>query len=313
MRGGSGSLHCNRGVALVTALLLTALATMMAVSLVSNQHIDIRRTGNLIEGNRAYLFAMGVEEWVKQVLAKDDNKKDGLDDDWALTLPPIIVEGGQVAGKVADLQGRFNINNLLEKNAVSKHDADIFRRLLANLGLDVGLAEPVLDWLDKDADTRFQNGFGAEDDEYMGYDLPYRAANSLMSSPSELLLVKGFDLKIFQTLEPYITTLPTRTAINVNTAPAVLIAALNQDITTADAEEIIAVREDGSFSDVNTFLQQDVIKALKIPAVGLDIKTSYFLLDAFARYGDRGRGKLYSILFRQGDRVDVVMRAQEVY
>ncbi|VAW87469.1 hypothetical protein MNBD_GAMMA16-1826, partial [hydrothermal vent metagenome] len=81
----------SRGVALVTALLLTALATIMAVSLVSNQHLDIRRTGNLIEANRAYLFALGIEEWVKQVLIRDDLAKDALDEDWALALPPIMV------------------------------------------------------------------------------------------------------------------------------------------------------------------------------------------------------------------------------
>lgn len=303
----------SRGVALVTALLLTALATIMAVSLVSNQHLDIRRTGNLIEANRAYLFALGIEEWVKQVLIRDDLAKDALDEDWALALPPIMVEGGQVSGKVEDMQGRFNINNLFEKDEVSERDVAIFRRLLINLGLDIALTEPVLDWLDKDVDARFENGFGAEDDEYMGYEVPYRTPNGPMSSPSELLLVKGFNLNIFQTLQPYITTLPTRTAINVNTASAVLISALNENITVADGETIVTLREEGSFDDVNKFLQQDIIKAQNLPADGLDIKTNYFLLDAFARYGERGRGKLYSVLYRDGGRVDVVMRAQEVY
>ncbi len=303
----------SRGVALVTALLLTALATIMAVSLVSNQHLDIRRTGNLIEGNRAYLFALGIEEWVKQVLVRDDLKKDSLDEDWALTLPPIMVEGGHVSGKLEDMQGRFNINNLFDKDVVSERDLAIFRRLLTNLGLDTALAEPVLDWLDKDVDARFENGFGAEDDEYMGYEVPYRTPNGQMSSPSELLLIKGFDSRIFQTLQPYITTLPTRTAINVNTASAVLISALNENITLADAESIIALREENSFDDVNTFIQQDVLNAQNVPEAGLDIKTNYFLLDAFARYGERGRGKLYSVLYRQGGRVDVVIRAQEVY
>lgn len=309
----SENLRHNRGVALVTALLLTALATMMAVSLVSNQHIDIRRTANLVEGDRAYLFALGIEDWVKQVLTRDDLTKDGLDEDWALVLPPIVVEGGQVTGKMEDLQARFNLNNLLDNEAISAPDVAIFRRLLANLGLDMALAEPVLDWLDKDVDARFENGFGAEDDEYMGGEVPYRTSNGPMSSPSELLLVKGFDAKIFQTLQPYIIALPSRTAINVNTASAIIISALNENITMADAEAIITIREDGSFNDINAFIQQDVIKAQNLPAEGLDIKTSYFLLDAFARYGDRGRGKLYSILYRQNGRVDVIMRAQEVY
>jgi len=305
--------HKNKGVALVTALLLTALATIMAVSLVSNQHLDIRRTGNLIDGNRAYLFALGIEEWVKQVLVRDDLAKDALDEDWALTLPPIVVEGGQVSGRIEDMQGRFNINNLFENDVISERDVAIFRRLLINLGLDIALVEPVLDWLDKDVDTRFESGSGAEDDEYMGYEVPYRTANGQMTSPSELLLVKGFDLRTFQTLQPYITTLPTRTTINVNTASAVLISALNENITLADAESIIALREENSFDNINTFIQQDVLKAQNLPADGLDIKTNYFLLDAFARYGERGRGKLYSVLYRQGARVDVVIRAQEVY
>ena len=44
----------QRGVALITALLITAIATIAAVAMASRQQIDIRRTGNIIDIDRAW-------------------------------------------------------------------------------------------------------------------------------------------------------------------------------------------------------------------------------------------------------------------
>ncbi len=303
----------DRGVALITALLVTSLASIMAISLVASQQIEIRRTGNLINSDRAYVFALGVESWVKQILVRDDSKKDSLDEDWAMVLPPITVEGGQVAGRIEDMQSRFNLNNVINGGKPSAPDVQIFERLLDGIGQSPDLVQALLDWIDADIDTRFEGAGGAEDDEYTGYDLPYRAANQPLASPSELLLVKGFSQEIYDQLAPLVTALPVRTPINVNTAPAPVLAALSEKFSRSDAEALIELREESSFANVGDFLQQDMVKDRDINQDTISIKSDYFMLDGAAQYGERGKVRLFSLLSRSNNKVGVIMRAQGVY
>ena len=133
-RSGRG----QRGVALVTALLVVSLATMAAVSMATRQHVDVRRTGNLLHGEQAYAYAMAAESWALVIMDRDteDTENDTLEEDWATALPPISVEGGFVNGAIRDLQGRFNVNNLVrEDGKPSTADLDYFKRLLQVLEL----------------------------------------------------------------------------------------------------------------------------------------------------------------------------------
>jgi len=301
----------DRGIALLTALLITALASTMAVSLVSKQQIEIRRTSNLIDGDRAYIFALGAETWVKTLLARDDDKKDSLDEDWAVVLPPIVVEGGQIAGQIEDMQGRFNINNLIIDGKRSDEDVLLFQSILEALSINPDLAIAIVDWMDKDQDPNFPNG--AEDDVYMSQKIPYRAANQLMSSPSELLLVKGMTFEIYQQLAPFVSVLPERTTININTASATVLMALGEGISQADAEAFIELREETSFDNVDDFLKNDVVKSAKIKKEIISVNSGYFLLDAATRYGVRGKVRMFSLLSRKNKKVNLVMRAQGVY
>ena len=191
--GGAGG---QRGVALLTALLVVSLATVAAVAMATRQHVDVRRTGNLLHGEQAYAYALAAESWARVIMDRDaeDSSIDTLEEDWAFALPPISVEGGFVDGRITDLQGRFNINNLVGvKGAPSEADRDYFNRLLVVLDLDPALTNALLDWLDADIDARYPDG--AEDDTYLLNNPPYRAANRPLSSVSELGLVKGFSCR----------------------------------------------------------------------------------------------------------------------
>jgi general secretion pathway protein K len=105
----------QRGVALITALLIMAIATTAAVYLTVQNQLSIRRTANIITGNQAQLYALGGEALVMSVLNTDikQNQIDCLSDIWAIEAPPLPVDGGFVQGKITDLQGRFNVNNLI--------------------------------------------------------------------------------------------------------------------------------------------------------------------------------------------------------
>lgn len=309
-----GAQKREQGVALITAMLMTALASILAVSLLSDQHLNFRRTGNVLDGDRAYVFAMGVESWVQHLLVRDDKAKDSLDEDWAVVLPPIIVEGGSVAGKLEDMQGRFNINNLITAEGErSEDDVNRFRNLLRAVGASEELVSPIVDWMDKDTEPTFEGGWGAEDDEYSGYEVPYRTANQPLRSPSELMLVKGMTVEIYGQLAPFITALPSRTKVNVNTASAEVLMSLSPDITRGNAENVIELREETPFDTVQAFTDLDDIPDNAVDVDAVSVTSSYFLMDATARYGERGKVHMYSLLARDGDKVHTVMRAQGVY
>lgn len=312
--------HCGtspggqRGVALLTAILVTALASMLAVSMASRQHVEIRRTANVLESERAYLFALGAEGWVKHILQRDDPQKDSLDEDWALNLPPMSVEGAQLAGRIEDLQGRFNLNNVVRQGKMHQPTVEMFQHLLQSLEISPDLALALVDWIDEDMDVSFPAG--AEDDEYLSMPVPYRAANRPLISPSELLLIKGVTPEIYAVLAPLVTALPVPTAININTAPPQVLAVLGEDLTAAELEGLVARRTEKPFTNPNELLNEGAFqsraKVLRQPGV-LDVNSSFFLLQAAARFGDRGKVDLYSLFSRKGGKVVVLWRAQGVY
>lgn len=314
-KGGGGSVlsaRRQRGVAIITAIFYTVLASVLAVSLISTVQLEIRRTGNVIDNDRAYAFGLGVEAWVTQLLLRDDDKKDSLDEDWAIVLPPITVEGGQISGRIEDMQGRFNINNLIVEGKRSEPDVQRFNRLLQVLGVDGEIAPAIVDWLDEDAEPSFPDG--AEDEAYYSQPVPYRAANRPMASASELRLVKGVTPEIYIQLEPFICALPQRTLLNVNTASAQLLATVADGMSLADGETLIELRDEESFASVDQFLQQEIFKerAADIQKEAFSVTTDYFLVDAQTQYGERGKLRLFSLLQRKSGKVATVMRAEGV-
>lgn len=290
----------QRGVALVTALLVVALATTAAVAMAWQQQLDIRRTGNLLDGDQAYLYLLGVEDWGARILREDrrENRTDHLQEAWTTVLPPIAVEGGQVAGAIEDLQGRFNLNNLVQDGRVSEPDLEIFRRLLGALSLDPALADPVIDWLDADLEPTIPSG--AEDDIYLGLDPPYRAANRPMAHASELRLVAGVDEETWEAIVPYVTALPEATAINVNTAPVPILMSLAEGLTEADAEALAEARGDEGYTSTAAFLDAEVLAERTVPAPSITLASRYFRIDSEVMVG-RARLRMQSTLWRGED------------
>jgi len=302
-----------KGVALITAVLITAVIAIAAVAMAAQQTLDVRRTANIIDSDRAYVFALGVESWAQQMLIRDrrNNQIDSLGEDWAQHLPPITVEGAVVAGHIEDMQGLFNLNNLIDVHGkVSPLDILRFHLLLSELSIDPTLADAVVDWIDPDSDVT-QPG-GAEDAEYMHAAIPYRVANRPFTSPSELLLVKGFTADNYQKLAPYITALPVRTAINVNTAPKEVLMALASGITDSDAQELVDARGDEGFANLGDFLQHQALAGRGVNQDGLSVSSGYFLLDAATHFG-RGQIHLYSVMARSATGMVTISRGQGAF
>ncbi len=179
----------QRGVAILTAMLVVALGTVIAVNLMWSASLDLRRTTSALAADHGLMYLQGAEAWVGDILRQDQVdsiESDHLGEPWAIELPPLPVDGGAISGRVEDLQGRFNLNNLVtpqgQEDEIARRQ---FERLLVSLELDPALAGVALDWLDADGDTEFP--FGAEDATYAGFDPPYRTPNFVITSPSELL------------------------------------------------------------------------------------------------------------------------------
>lgn len=293
--------HRQTGVALLTVLLVVFLASVAATGLASVQQLAIRRSTLVLHQQQAQLYALGGEQWAAAILIRDlkENQTDHLNETWA-TLPPALpVEGGSLAGNIQDLQGRFNINNLLKPDRRTIDDGwlEILRRLLIALELDPGIAEAIADWIDPDMEPR--GLYGAEDGEYVGRTPPYLAANRPLVSISELRLIKGMDEESFDRLAPYVCALPNATPINVNTAPAPVLASLFHEPSLIKAEALIEGREPEGYPDVNTFLDMAQLSEGDLPQPSLADNSSYFLIRIEANVGE-GRAIVNSILQRDG-------------
>ena len=291
----------GRGVALITAMLITALASIAAANLVWDNALDVRRTMVMLNRDQAVQVALGAESWIMDILRQDlqDGPTDHLGEIWASDLPGLPIDGGEVFGSIEDLQGRFNINNLVDENG-NVHDESLeqFRRLLNALSIDPRFAGIAADWLDADQDAGFPDG--AEDPIYTTLLPPYKTPNQTLSSVSELAALEGMDREIFRLLKPHVTALPGRTDINVNTATPAVLQSLDEQISVSDVEGLVSERETDGFNDIQT-----AFSSLVTPDVlnRLSESTNYFQLKVVVRI-DTVRIVLYST-FQRGPQGDV--------
>ncbi len=302
----------QRGVALLTVILIVTLISITAISMRAHQEIDIRRTVNELNHAQAVMYLRGAE-YLSITVLKEDAKKskiDTLDEDWATILPPFPVDGGTIGGVLEDLSGKFNINNLVDaKGKKSKIDYQRFKNLLINLKLDVEIADAVVDWIDKNENP--EPG-GAEDGFYLGNDKqPYRTANQLIASTSELLRIKGIDFKVFKKLRNHISAIPERVVINVNTADKEVLKMIGPLVTDAGADELIKNRDKNGYKNIADFYKQAALSGLPAEAkVDLGVKSDYFLLTSTAVIGQLDI-RMQSILKRNKDKsVTIVARSQ---
>ncbi len=310
---GSRNAMGQRGVALITALLIVSLATITMVAMATRQKMESRMTSIMMGRDQGWNMVLGGEGWAKAVLFRTlkDNNWDSLDEPWAQKMTPMDVEGAMVWGWNEDLQARFNLNSLVVNGKQDKIAIGIFQRLLERLDLDALTAAAVVDWIDADNETSGPKG--AENDVYSRLKYPYSAANQPMQSASELLLVQGFNAKAWEKLKPFVVALPGQTPININTAPPEVISALAPNITLADAEQVIRTRFMNPFKNLDSFrnhpnLVQAKAELQKLTEAHLDIRTSFFQVNAQAQVG-RGRMILQSWLHRNPTSVIVIRRS----
>lgn len=294
----------HRGIALLTAMLVMALASIAAAAVLVSANTAIRRSGTLIDGERAWWYASGVESWVRAILVRDakESQLDGLGEDWARNVDFLPVEQGGLSGGLEDLQGRFNLNNLAAAPPKATVYVQQWQQLFRVLDLDASQALPlaaaIRDWIDTNSTP---DSGGAEDDYYQGLEQPYRAANQPLSSPSELLAIKGMTREIFQRLAPFVTALPSGqapTPINVNTAKKEVLMALSPNMNPSKVDAWIEDRIKNPVDNPQKLYAPplDVLPA-DVPPDAVSARSEYFQLQVTAVVGS-GQVQLYSVLRR---------------
>ena len=310
----------TKGMALITVLFILTIMTITVAWLSEEMLLSLRRTENVRDSGQAWQMVTGSEAWAISVLARDsrESESDHPAESWSNLDQGVKVEHGDLSTVIEDIQGRFNLNNLIEESVATSPSAannpeakiwtEAFKRLLSSLELNPDLTDAVLDWLDPDQNVR--GSYGAEDADYLSLTPPYRAANRVFSDVSELQYIKGFDQKTIATLAPFISTLPaTNVRININTAPAGLLRILgNRPLSVAESERLSNERPEDGYT-VESFLQHDMMAGEQnIAASLIDDKSDYFLVTSSAEFG-RARMKIKSLVERRDEVTGVIKRS----
>jgi len=261
----------QKGVALITTMIIIALISTSVALMWQRFGKDLESTKYASDQSLALNYLYSIEGWAKSILLKSNNRANSLKDDWAQDIPLIPIPEGLISGKITDLHSMLNINNLidLETNPYSPTYRLFFHNCLNTINTDL-------------------------EQDHMA-DLIFSHAVNQLPKPKifehivELKDIEEITPSDYQTISPFITSLPNLTVININTASKNILKCLNTNISHGIANQIISKREDGIFSNINEFwnymkslspgvsierIQQD------FPVGFVNTHSRYFLLEA---------------------------------
>jgi general secretion pathway protein K len=274
----------QQGVALIIALILVALATILATKLSFDGWLERRRTLGVLAAEQAVHFGLGAEALAADVLGQSPNTQSvTLNQPWAQSTQPLPLtppddpEGepiGSLQGSLEDLQGRFNLNNLAYVKASAAgttppigattqfdpEPLEQFKRLLRSVGLEDKWAGIARDWIT--ATDVPSSPDGAKDSIYTGQNPPYRTGMYPMMSASELMNLPGFGADRYRKIAPYVTALPENNVkINICTASAFVLESLANNLNgewSRSPDLLVSERKTGCFPTTAAF--QTIVK-----------------------------------------------------
>jgi general secretion pathway protein K len=265
----------------LVAILVVAIAALAASSFMFRSQVEWRRFENLSRMDQAQSVLRAAQQWGGTVLL-DDARNSSVDhrgEAWATRLPPVEAENYRIWGLIEDQEGRFNLNNLAVNGEIDTQQLAVFVRLLSTLRLPESLATAVADWIDAD-DLPF-NADSVDSPYYTSLQAPYRASNQALININELLRVRGMDRNTLAMLRPFVTVLPSRTPVNVNTASPEVLVALVPGLSSEEAYSMVAKRERTYYRNITDF-QQALPSGMTAPASGISVSSQYFLVQARA-------------------------------
>ncbi len=321
----------QRGVALITILLITALAAAIVMAMLSRHHLSIEKTRQVVLGEQLLAYARAGEAFAVARIMADFAERDSqaplvdsLGEPWAEPFEPLTIDDGAVRVQIRDLQARLNLNNIgagfpppgqdpeeadaategqtPERTAAARgrsngsargeYDAPL-ARLLELVGVDADLIGVIKDWLD--ADSELSDPFGGEDSDYLLAEPPRRVANAPLLDTTELLAMREVRARDFLALADYVAALPEPTPVNVNTVGAVVLRALGGDVVS-EAAATSATDGDRDYQRVAEFFEQRIPDMLGRETL-FSVYSSFFEVEVEATLHTR-HAYLRSLIYR---------------
>lgn len=300
-------LNLQKGVALITVMLIVALIAILATQMTARLQLQMQRTNNVGSNQQAYWYAMGAEAFAKSVLKQsleENENVTSLGQIWAQGENTFPVDFGEITGEITDLHSCFNLNALRTEEEENGQTATksvarkAFEELLLALNIEgVGdfeaesMADALTDWLD--ANDSISSSGGAEDNDYAAKEFPYLAANNYLASLAELRIIEHFTVDVINKLKDYTCVLPNTNTnqVNINTIaqdkPEILVGMLG--ISQNEASQVLSNREDEGFENVDDFFALKELEKAKISAeqkAQFAVKSEYFKLKTTASFNN---------------------------
>ena len=288
------------GAAVLMALFIATLATLIVSGLFWNQFVLLRTIENQQLVGQTRLLLRSALDWSRAILREDQRTStfDALTEPWAQGLEETrldqlgetttLASNASIAGSIEDAQSRLNLRNLLgQEGVVYEPDLMALRRLAVLLGLPEQTADLIA--------ARMLESLGNPTAERpMG-----SAAKPIpLFLPTDLAGIPGIDGQAAAKLAPYVVILDERTPVNVNTASAEVIAARIPGLSIADARSLVAERERISyFPNVGSFRNSLRNRGQPGGDDELSVSSRYFLVRGQVRL-DRAQTRMESLVKR---------------
>ncbi|WP_175829863.1 type II secretion system minor pseudopilin GspK [Burkholderia cepacia] len=244
----------ERGIAIVTVLLVVALAATLAASVLWRQQVATRDVENQRLATQTMWIERAAVEWARATLRAQSATSNVTfaGQTWSAPvadvplsdlLPPDALtvnaelSRAWISGSVEDAQARFNLTNLVSRTAPGKpwqsngEGVLAYRRLLGQLSLDPALAQPTADYMLRS--LRDTNGPG-------GWPLQ-------LVSVDDLARIPGYDAHAVAALAPFVTILPDLTVVNANTAAEPVLVAAIPTLSASQARRLVDRRATAYF------------------------------------------------------------------
>jgi general secretion pathway protein K len=252
-------LRQNKGIALITTLLVVALIVAVVVQFNRIAIADVEISKNFSDEKKTLYLTISAVNMIKDFLRLEGlyGKGDSLLDEWAksesyFASTANFLEEGEIEGLILDESGKININSLIEeKGQFNEVQKGFWEKLLKqrNFGLTDDQVNTIVygvkDWLDPDEEVT--GVYGAENTAYRSKG--YQCKNGPLQSVEELLLINGVTPEIFYGSERregicnYFTVFG-HNGININTAPFPILMALSPEMTEDIARNMDKFRRD---------------------------------------------------------------------
>ena len=284
----------QRGAALLLALFVMALATMIVTGLFWRQFVLIRTIENQQLATQSRFLLHGALDWAAAILRQQTHPTyDALSDPWAQPLAPTrldqlgetstLAAQATIAGRIEDAQARFNLRNLVQAGgAIDPTQLAVLAKLAALLGTPGDTAALIArDVAAAYAGTAPVAVPGASGNASLAANRPLPPV-----FPADLQDIPGISPAAARALAPFVIMLDQGgTPVNFNTAPPEVMAAVIPGLNIGDANAIAAERDQAYFISVADLLNRLHGRGGPFSGAGVATNTQYFIVHGTVRLG----------------------------